>query len=286
MFFVLLHAKLHEDFSQPEIDALEAKFIRGLASGLQGGISANFYKKIVLVNLAAEALASMQVEAATSTLEGEESSINRNSHVANNAKLHSRRLNLLSLNAKTFRTLLTIVQPDLERLIQEDDCAETDHKRMTDKLSSTLRRVLPSLRLYSSWLIYSLPTLNITFGMNSFFETTKASIQSLWQTVADTWTLLVNVFSLPELAKLPTIEYLLEEDEETLGFLPFQESSGALHRFHDMRTKLRKPGPSTDGIERHHPNLEMLGRVRDIVADGGRIAEDDVGLSSLHANCC
>ena len=62
------------------------------------------------------------------------------------------------------------------------------------------------------------------------------------------------------------MEYLLEEDEETLGFKPFITEATSQRYKSDQGTT--KPRITDPGIERNHPNIEMLCRIRDFVIDG------------------
>ena len=80
---------------------------------------------------------------------------------------------------------------------------------------------------------------------------------------------------------LPEIPYLLIEDEDTLGFKPFedQHDQSQNSRYYDQDTGLAKPSFSQHGVERCHPNQEMLGRIRDFLAEGMRLAVDTVCLA-------
>jgi len=89
---------------------------------------------------------------------------------------------------------------------------------------------------------------------------------------ADVLTRLANFFPVEE---LPSVTYLLEEDASTVGFKPFRDPDLApecnLYTF-ELGLKPRMTDP---GIERSHPNIEMLARVREILLCGLTLAVND-----------
>lgn len=89
-------------------------------------------------------------------------------------------------------------------------------------------------------------------------------IKQMWSMYADVMSKIVHAFPVD---KLPTVEYLLEEDEITVGFKPLREpsnSSSVPNVYVDAKREL-KARMTDPGIERNHPNIEMLARVRDIL---------------------
>ena len=166
-------------------------------------------------------------------------------------------------------TLLQVLQPELDCLIitGEEQEAGTGSKK-PEKITAVARRVLPGLRQYSSWLSCTSALLAAQIGDNSLNVQTK----ELWKIYANTLTLLAATFSA---ADLPSIDYLLEEDEDTIGFKPFEDESTP-RRYYDPHTGKRKPLFHAKGVERQHPNVEMLGRVRDFLTDGLELALKEV----------
>ena len=121
--------------------------------------------------------------------------------------------------------------------------------------------MLSSLRHYSSWLASNATILAADVGDAAL----GASIQQLWKTYVNVLTLLVSVFPVSGLP--PPIEYLLEEDEDTLAFKPL-DNEHTKQRYCSEVDGSRKPKWHDRGIHRQHPNLEMLGRIRDFLTDG------------------
>jgi len=167
---------------------------------------------------------------------------------------------LLRVNVKTLSTLLQVLLSELECSV-----TEISQGKGTGSGSGTLtaitRRVLPALRQYSSWLMSNATIL--AAGVGDAVLTVQ--VTELWKIYAHALTLLVTTF--PVSALPPPVEYLLEEDEDTLGFKPFMNEI-TQRRYYSEDTGSQKPKWHDQGVHRHHPNLEMLGRIRDLLTDG------------------
>jgi hypothetical protein len=185
----------------------------------------------------------------------------------------------LRLNIKTMFTLLQVLQPELECLISDEgDEDETDGRR-SETITAVTRRVLAGLRHYSSWLSSNVSLLVAQVGDDAL----NIQVKELWKIYATTLTLIAATFPISD---LPIIEYLLEEDEDTIGFEPFQDNSTRGRYFEQVSNTL-KPRTQGDGIERQHPNLEMLGRIRDLLIDGlslvyGKVSRQLISLNTAN----
>lgn len=161
---------------------------------------------------------------------------------------------------KTFFTLLQILLVELERFAVEDSGSK-DTKNGPDKMTVVARRILPALRHYSSWLLTS--SDNLLEEKEEKDSSLSIQIQEFWKIYASTLTLLATTF---DVVHLPEIDYLLEEDEESLGFAPLdQDATSRRYASSDGRPKPRMNDPC---VERSHPNMEMLYRIREFVIDG------------------
>ena len=168
---------------------------------------------------------------------------------------------LQRLNVKTFFTLLQVLSPELERFVSED--VEENNKKSISgsaRLTVVMRRVLPSVRQYSSWLMTNAPILTA----QADDPLLSVEIKELWRIYASTLTLLASTFPVSE---LPPIDYLLEEDVDTVGFKPFSNEH-TVRRYYSADTVSQKPKHYDRGVQRQHPNVEMYGRVRDFLTDG------------------
>jgi len=156
----------------------------------------------------------------------------------------------------TFTTLHQIFQPELERLF--DDKTENE----IEPISAVGRRMLPALRLYSTWLRINHPTLTGQLADTSL----SMLIRQLWQTYANTLSLLGATFPID---RLPNLSYLLEEDDDTIGYLPFGQANGSIAYNWDDESK-----------EKAHPNDEMLARILSLLEDGRLLCLEKVSALS------
>lgn len=168
----------------------------------------------------------------------------------------------LRLNVKTFFTLLQILQSELERLSEGDDVTQNGHRapQLSDKITAVARRVLPALRLYSTWFTRFWQVLNANIA-NTL---TTVEVQELWKAYAGTLTLLASSFPADKLKRqIPEDSYMLEEDVDTIGFQPLASSETMKLWYNGEILK-----PKWSDLERSHPNIEMLIRIHDFLVDG------------------
>ena len=168
-------------------------------------------------------------------------------------------------------TLLQLLQAELESLTGTIDGSDIEAALQNGvlQISAVTRRVLPSLRQYSSWLMSKAEVLA---DLQNRETPLSVQIKELWKIYAGTLTLLASTFPVHA---LPTVDYLLEEDEETVGFAPF-ENEPAVNRYYFRNSDSKKPKWHHKGIERQHPNIEMFARIRDFLIEGLLLACDEV----------
>lgn len=166
------------------------------------------------------------------------------------------------MNVKTFFTLLQVLLPELERFVSDDTQEDATGPRTSGsaKLTAVTRRLLASLRQYSSWLVSNASILAAQAGDASL----SVEVREFWKIYASTLTLLASTFPVSE---LPSVEYLLEEDVDTLGFKPFMNEH-TTRRYHSADSVSPRPKFYDQGVKRSHPNVEMYGRIRDFLTDG------------------
>ena len=178
--------------------------------------------------------------------------------------------NLLRINVMTFFTLLQVLLLELERQVSDDSQDTGDGPGSGSvKLTAVTRRVLPGLRYYSSWLASNAAILAAGVGDVAL----NVQVQELWKIYANTLTFLVSTFPVSGLP--PPVEYLLEEDEDTIGFKPL-DNDNVQRRYYIEATGSRKPKSHDRGIHRQHPNIEMFARIRDLLTDGMVIHSQEV----------
>ncbi|KAF2466338.1 uncharacterized protein BDR25DRAFT_328068 [Lindgomyces ingoldianus] len=241
-WFIRLHSKCYSGKEFAQHDELENEVLSQLTIELKERSLDSILSKIILINLAAEYYATVQMA---------ESPPPEN--------IMQTYFYYLRLNVKTFFTLLQILQSELERLSEGDDVKDQNGTRashLSDKITAVARRILPGLRLYSTWFT----RYHHILSANVADTLTTVEVQELWKAYAATLTLLASSFP-PE--QLPNQDYMLEEDTDTIGFQPLI-SEETIKRWYNGNILKQK---WTD-LERNHPNVEMLMRVRDLMVDG------------------
>ena len=265
--FMRLHARRHKPSDIPGYEDHESMVMRQLTVDLQERSFESTFNKIVLINIAAEYFAGVRLKG----INAEPRSVS--SGDTSSAEMVQSYFDLLRFNVVTFSTLLNILLGELERCAGENSQSNGNKSRYA-KLTIVTRRVLPGLRHYSSWLASNAAILTARVGDLAL----NIQVKELWTIYAHALTLLVSAFPVSELP--PPVEYLLEEDEETLAFKPL-DNDHAQHRYHSEVTGSRKPKWHDRGIQRQHPNIEMLGRVRDFLTDGMVIHCREVSIQSV-----
>lgn len=243
-WFVRLHSKCYKGEDFKEHDELEGEVLSQLAVELKERSLEGVLQKIILINLAAEYFSTVQLQGP--------------SPPKNIMKTY---FYFLRLNVKTFFTLLQVMQPELERSFEGNDVTQNGERapQLSDKITAVARRVLPGLRLYSTWFTRFWTVLNA----NIADTLTMVEVQELWKAYAATLTLLTSSFPTDQLPQDPSDSYLLEEDIETIGFQPLISPDTTRVWYNDGGLK-----PKCTDVERSHPNVENLMRVRDLLIDG------------------
>ena len=226
--FLLLPLPLNKRPRFSDYEALESEMLTQLALDLkERTLSNGMLSKFVLINIAAQ------------------------SYAESRPGFTRARSYFLRLNVATFTMLHQVFQPELERAAA--DKAENEGQ----PISAVGRRMLPGLRLYSTWLRINHPSL----AGQSADTSMSVLIRQLWQTYANTLSLLGATFAIDT---LPRVGYLLEEDDDTLGFLPFSHINGRQAFNWEDST-----------LEKAHPNDEMLARILSLLEDGRKLCLED-----------
>ena len=189
----------------------------------------------------------------------------------------------MRFNVKTFTALLQVLHHELKNAeTSENADGEID---LTARLTLILRHVLPALRIYSAWLLPSVPLLAGVAG----FDQLANPVDTFWTIYAKTVDLIALVFPIWDLDELPELQYLLQEDADTLGFKPLMDEK--TNKLWFQQSGARKPRWSDAGIKQLSGDTEMLVRAKSFLADGVSLAtyEDQApikvrGTRILHAD--
>ena len=173
------------------------------------------------------------------------------------------------MNVKTFSTLLSFLRSELEQLDDKGPSTFMDTQKQ-ERLSipTAARRVLPALRLYSSRMMVDARTL---FGVENDIGRDHC-IKEMWKVYADVLTRLAFLFPVNETIE---VEYLLDEDERTLGLSLFKHEN-INHRYRTKDGISQKPR-KYDSKNRPY-KIETSTRVHDLLADAFTMQEMIVKL--------
>lgn len=243
--FPLLHSRCFDGISFGDYEELEGRMLQQLSSGLtQLSLETNFVNRLVLSNIAADFTAGDRWQDAPDAIQNELA-----------FKLFQR------LNLRTFTTLLKLLHTECEHrsVGYSTNNGET--------IGLLMRRLLPSLRYYQSWLLSRAALLSAHLGD----PTMQSLILSFWATYVE----VISLMALStRLENLPQLEYLLEEDEEIIGFRPLQEGE-LQQKYFFPKSTTRKPKCHEQGVKRYHPNTESLCRISDFVQDAIELAKSE-----------
>ena len=178
----------------------------------------------------------------------------------------------LEINVKTFRSLLSLLLDELQDFVpnRSEEEALTE-LAVTDRLTLVTKILLPVLRIYSTWL-----TINwALFAAERAEVVLNSHIHELWSTYTQVLSLLASIFPTNH---LPTVNYMLEEDVDTIGFMPLVVEK-TMKKWRNDNTYKSKF--SDREVERLPSDIEMLGRIRELLVDGAQIVDQKVSSSSL-----
>ena len=180
----------------------------------------------------------------------------------------------MRFNIRLFHMLLEMLGSEL----QQQDFGQTssdDQRRALkahEQITPLMRRILPALRQYTAWLVYHGRVVAQIDKTAEAENTGKLSnyITDMWEGFAKTLTTLATAFSVTD---LKSAEYMMPEDEPTIGFKPlYHPDSASAYNLYVNEHGVLKPRTTDPGVRRIHPNMEMLSRVRDML----------LGALSLH----
>ncbi|KAL8913452.1 MAG: hypothetical protein Q9171_001745 [Xanthocarpia ochracea] len=163
------------------------------------------------------------------------------------------------LNLQIFSCLL--------RSLRTQDEDRTQEGSKIDKISSTIRRLLPSLRYYSAWLVSRAGPLSLHLDDS----TMDRFVRDFWAIYTKTMSLLLSTTNVIE---LPRLEYLLEEDMEIIGFRPLQEVQ-MQRKLAVSESFLRRANLCEVVVTRQPPDIEMQYRIQDLLHDALELTETD-----------
>lgn len=177
-------------------------------------------------------------------------------------------MHFFRFNVKTFTALLRVLYDEL-KAVDLTDNGEDDATRLAARLSVTSRRLLRTVRVYSSWLV----TMTHLFEGLAIDDVLQGAIEEFWPIYAKVVDLVAAIFPIWDLEELTEVTYLLEEDADTLGFKPLRDDKTLAVWCH--ATGVQKLVFSDMRVQRVSSDEEMLKRVKDFLVTGLYLANDD-----------
>ncbi|KAK4504726.1 hypothetical protein PRZ48_002688 [Zasmidium cellare] len=224
-------------------------------------------QRMLLTNMAAQWVAGEDYQSRAKLLISMGATLTSAKEDSENVRLHQSFFYYFQFNIKTFTTLLQLFYDDLRNLLVNLDDQDIE---LAAKLTPLGRRLLPSLRIYSNWLVAAL-----TFVKGLFNEATVgASVQLFWYTYARVIDLIAQAFPIWDLEDVDEVEYLLEEDVDTRDFTPVYDGKTRM-KWINKQTGEKKPCCTDKNVVRLSPDEEMLHRVKGFLADGLDLASSD-----------
>lgn len=195
---------------------------------------------------------------------------NRNINRDKNAKAC---LFLLHHNVKLFRELLCHLYDRLES--QSRESIRSSSQDFMDKLPPVTDSTLQCIRLYTLWLVKTWKPLQaLVESGHRDHAIIAADVRDLWHVFADTLNTTFQQYPLLDSKSIEDVEYLLDEEESTVGFRPLHDDKNADVWKKDGKPKAVFRGEKSDALQEQ----EHLIRLRDIVTRGIVIAQEPVSL--------
>lgn len=270
-WFVRLQSMCYQGRPFREHEQLEREVLAQLSNVLkQRPLNGAFYR-MVSVNISAQHIAGERFQCKCDPTLHLTSRADPLIPVFKTEELRLSFLFYLRLNLKTFTTLLNLFCNDLRNLLR--GMVTHDHP-LIFKLTEICCRLLPELRVYNNWLFTMVEMLH---GVANY-EFVAESVGQFWPIYGRAIDLICQAFPIWEFEDMNVVEYLLEEDVETLGFLPLLSDTMPQTRktWFNQATGNQKPRYYDPGVVRLSVNEEMLYRMYDFMAGGLNIAEIDI----------
>ena len=233
-----------------EHDELETEVISHLVAELNSQGQSKTLRRLVLVNIAAGYCGQV-------TFTATQSQEARQSYVY-----------FLCLNIRTSLALLRVLEGEANKMKSSTD-GEVNLE--TYELSTTLEKALPEIRLYSSWLLKN----DLIMANSTVYPVVNALQSRYWTQMASCLSLVAEVFPAQY---LPELDYLLEEDADTIAFGPLDCEETREIWYVDGKLK---PEWFTIPEALRSKRQEMLSRVRQFLKVGIMLTFKEVSQVTL-----
>jgi hypothetical protein len=240
-WFIRFHSLCYTGEAFSGYDELEREVLSRAVTDMTCRSLDGLLSKMTLINMCAQATAGNQFES------------NPDQH-----KFMQSYFFFLRFNVKFYTALLEAYHDHLEN--------HTHLSTLASKLTDLTRHLLPTLRLYSTWLLSNAHMVAAQVGD----EPIQQAMHRFWHTYCKTLSLMAANFSFRELRE---VEYQLEEDVNAFGLKPL-DSNRSRKIWLNEATGQPKPKYNDDSTIRLDITQEMLGRIRELLFDALLLAVD------------
>jgi hypothetical protein len=258
-WFLRLHVECYQGVEFSAHEEMEAEILNRLSTALKDGtdVSSTVFH-MVMISIGGEYVA---VEKAQRQIDP-----------VKNAQAY---FFLLRHNVKLFRELLLHLYDKLEGQFRES--VSSSSQEPAGKLPPVAETTLYSIRLYSLWFAKNWEFLQRCMESGKPDAATAGDIRDLWNILAAVLNAIYEQYPLFDTVSTAEMDYLLKEEEGTMGFLPLHGGSNIDVWMKDGKSKnvLRKEKSNEDQEHEH------LIRLRDIFTRGIIIAQDPVSVLFL-----
>jgi hypothetical protein len=181
---------------------------------------------------------------------------------------------LQSLNLGVFLMLIRLFSKELLAITTKIGGRLTDVSQSIAHLTPVCRRVLPCLRLYSAWLLSDLEVIHQAVSVGTHFD-----LETFWDEYADCLSYLSEIFPIADFLEVP---YLLDEEKDTLYFIPYNERARRLLHF-DGQGAVKLTRDQCNSLlvpDAQRPDMEMLFRIKGLLRIGAYLVKHPVSPCS------
>jgi hypothetical protein len=259
-WFLKLHVSMYHGAAFSTHGEMESEVLTRLSMALKEGTPlATTLVHMAIINIAAESVAFEKSQAGIEELK--------------NAEAY---FFFLRHNVRTFLELLRNLHAQLDKHFREGVESKQDSSS-TGKIPPVSEPAMFAIRLYSFWFTKNWAFLQKCMSTDQPDFVTANHIRELFTILAPIVTMIFEQYPLADVSSIAELEYLLKEEEQTMGFLPLQDESTL-----DVWMKEGEPKRVLRTVKgEEQTNIEHLIRLRDLFARIVAISQDAVGFFNL-----
>jgi hypothetical protein len=254
-WFLKLHVFMYLGVAFSAHEEMESEVLNRLSLALKDGTALDTtLVHMAVINIAAESVAFDKSQAGVDTLK--------------NAEAY---FFFLRHNVRTFLELLKHLYNNLQEHFREKVTSDQDSTG-SGKIPPVSEPAIYAIRLYSLWFTKNWEFLQKCMSTDQPDLKTSHHIRELFAVFAPVLTMVFEQYPLSDVVSTAELEYLLKEEEQTMGFLPLQGDSTMDVWMKGGEPKYVLRTAKGDG----QVEMEHLVRLRDLFARGLVVSQDAV----------